>query len=369
MDGEEEVSFDGEVLSISVPVRGSDGAGGEDDDDKLDSKIEGLLGEVLGGAFAGDGGGDGGDGATAPRVKVVVDREGDRIVIKAEEATEDSSTSPSFATTASGGRGSPTVTAAARPPRPTRPGPFGKRPLPPVTRPNDPSSRPQQTPPSREDLFPNLPPSFPRPTVIGGGREDEEDRLNGVTIDFGPTQSTTTDEDFVRFELEDAITPSAGSTTPQRGGGGGSAGSSRPTVSLRPSVTGGGGGGGSFGRRPAPPSLDTEEVPPQNDGNGNSVVEDEDEDALDSYLNSVLFGGGRGSSANIVQATVVEDFDFARRIRDQKVKCDCLNCCLRAILNFALCFCRSARPAASALLPSCPPPSASWPSWCSPSWC
>ena len=365
MDGEEEVSFDGEVLSISVPVRGSDGAGGEDDDDKLDSKIEGLLGEVLGGAFAGDGDGD---GATTPRVKVVVDREGDRIVIKAEEATEDSSTSPSFATTISGGR-RPTVTAATRPPRPTRPGPFGKRPLSPVTRPNDPSSRPQQTPPSREDLFPNLPPSFPRPTVIGGGREDEEDRLNGVTTDFGPTQSTTTDEDFVRFELADAITPSAGSTTPQRGGGGGSAGSSRPTVSLRPSVTGGGGGGGSFGRRPAPPSLDTEEVPPQNDGNGNSVVEDEDEDALDSYLNSVLFGGGRGSSANIVQATVVEDFDFARRIRDQKVKCDRLNCCLRAILSFALYFCRSARPAASALPPSCPPPSASWPSWCSPSWC
>lgn len=265
--GKNEIFFDGDVLNISLPIRAEGEDGGEDE--TLGTEIEDLLGGVLTEAFH-PGEGKGSSEAPPPRVKVTVDRVDDRIVINAEGVGREAGGVRDASAGGSGG-------SAFAP------------------------SRKQDVPPVVD-------------VTRGHGADDAFAGADGVVFggDGGvaPTRpaSSSGGLNVVKFGLEDAITtafpPSASTPPPGRRGGGEDGGGEANDLEDF--------GGDVFYRGGA-------NVPDVSAGVGNSVVEDEDEEAVDSYLNSVLFGGGRGSSADIVQATVVEDLDFARRVRDQRV--------------------------------------------------
>ncbi len=284
----EKIFFNGDVLNITLPVEGA-ADGGEEE---LENEIEGLLGGVLRDAFQGESGQDGTTRHPPPKVKVTVDRVRDHILINAREEEQDESAtittkeSRPGSSSSNGGR-RPFVT--PRPPRPSRP--FTNNPLDGIFDFVFGQGRtPSPSPP---------PPTIVNPTDTRPVRPNNNNQQRPVN--------------FVPFELEDAITrtpqsdPDSASIPP-------GASPARPLDVNLPSFVpddpalGPGSPDGAFPL----PDLSLGEV----DFN---VVEDEEEDAVDSYLNNVLFGGGRRSSANIVQATVVEDLDFARRIKDQQV--------------------------------------------------
>lgn len=318
----DKVFFDGNVLNISLPVKPEDHD--ELDSEGLESDIGDVVSSVLLDVFKPES--DQAESEGVPQLKVVVSESEDKKKLIINAQAEESELGDDV----QGGR--PVVT---RPQRPLIPGR-------PVLRPGPPSF-PNRRPSSNENQRPLVPDNNsgrpPFVTIPQGGRPTNQNRPNFGNVPQGSQQRPA----FGNVPQGDPNRPVFGTGDQQRPGGfgnqarpefGSNGNVNRPltpnTGGFNPGFTGQPGSGtrdnvikfqpeDAITQPTRGPSRTTQNpfFPPTGDSNeiSNAISEEEDR-VFDSRLNSILNSGG--SSANIVEATVVEDFDYARRVRDSR---------------------------------------------------
>ena len=322
----ETVYFDGHVLNISLPVN-EDDRNQFGDQTELEEEVGQVVNEVLMDAFQPD-------ENDVPHLKVIVRENGDNIVIEAEaeenqvingqQVTNFNENSrpnarpiiiPTSEIRPGDNEGRP-ILSNTRPNIPNRPN--NRRPLLPGFGPNNrPEVRPNNNRPIVSTRIPNQNSPFNvletqnnqgQPTFNIYNQPSDAQNPNEIPGQQQPTFnvnlpiSTTniepripsngggTRENPLRFEPSDAVTDSNQVSTPQ-------------TIPLNTPQA---------NEIEETDDNQTEETLTQDFPEFISAVSEEENQLFDNRLNNIL----SRSSADIVEATVVEDFDYARRVRE-----------------------------------------------------
>lgn len=318
----ESVYFDGHVLNISLPVN-EDDRNQFGDQEELEEEVGQVVNEVLMDAFQPD-------ENDVPHLKVIVRENGDNIVIEAEAEESQAVNGPQFTNFRENNNG-PNVN---RPTSEIRPNGNEGRPVISNTKPNAPNipntgrpllpgfgtnGRPGLRPNSNRPIISTRIPNQDSPFNVIQTQSNQGEPIPDIENQPADTQnpnvissqqptfnvnvpiSTTniepripnnggTRENPLRFEPSDAVTNSNEVSTPQ-------------TTPLNTPKA-----------NEIEDSEDnqTEETLTQDFPEFISAVSEEENQLFDNRLNNIL----SRSSADIVEATVVEDFDYARRVRE-----------------------------------------------------